>query len=178
MQTNSTMDPLAHESLFVGFDPGLDIVVFAVMQATNDAPVILEAGVIRTQAGELPQRLLQIHSQVLQLLQQYQPRAVAIEELYSHYAHPRTAILMGHARGVILLASQLCQVATHSYAATQIKKTLTGHGQAPKEQMQHAIQREFNLPQLPEPPDVADALAVALCHYYTHRPHWKDALVG
>ena len=91
---------------------------------------------------------------------------MAIEQLYSHYKHPRTAILMGHARGVICLAAAEADVAVVSYSATQIKKVLTGNGRAPKIQMQRAIQRELALAAVPEPPDVADALAVALCHYY------------
>jgi len=91
---------------------------------------------------------------------------MAIEELYSHYARPRTAILMGHARGVICLAAAQAGIPVKHYAATQIKRILTGSGRAPKSQVQRAIQRELSLPALPEPPDVADALAAALCHYY------------
>jgi crossover junction endodeoxyribonuclease RuvC len=73
---------------------------------------------------------------------------------------------MGHARGVICLAAAEANIAVVHYSATQIKKVLTGNGRAPKVQMQQAIQRELGLAELPEPPDVADALAVALCHYY------------
>jgi len=86
--------------------------------------------------------------------------------LYSHYAHPRTSILMGHARGVICLAAAEAGIPVISYSATQIKRILTGNGRAPKIQVQQAIQRELRLANLPEPPDVADALAVALCHCY------------
>jgi crossover junction endodeoxyribonuclease RuvC len=91
---------------------------------------------------------------------------MALEQLYSHYKRPRTAILMGHARGVICLAASLSTIPVKHYSATQIKKILTGNGRAPKSQMQDAVQRELNLATLPEPPDVADALAIALCHYY------------
>ena len=91
---------------------------------------------------------------------------MAIEELYSHYARPRTAILMGHARGVICLAAAKAGVPIKHYSATQIKRILTGSGRASKSQVQRAIQRELALPSLPSPPDVADALAVALCHHY------------
>ena len=73
---------------------------------------------------------------------------------------------MGHARGVIVLAAALARVPVFSYSATQIKKTLTGNGRAPKPQMQQAIQRELRLSTLPEPADVADALAIAICHFY------------
>jgi crossover junction endodeoxyribonuclease RuvC len=94
---------------------------------------------------------------------------MALEELYSHYKRPRTAILMGHARGVICLAATQAGIPVVSYSATQIKKILTGAGRAPKGQMQRAVQFELGLAQLPDPPDVADALATALCHY-----HLKD----
>jgi crossover junction endodeoxyribonuclease RuvC len=83
--------------------------------------------------------------------------------LYSHYAHPRTAILMGHARGVILQKSAAAGIEVKSYSATRIKKSLTGNGHASKEQMQRTIQTVLALPELPKPPDVADAMAAALC---------------
>jgi crossover junction endodeoxyribonuclease RuvC len=91
---------------------------------------------------------------------------MAIEQLYSHYERPKTAILMGHARGAIILAAELNGMGVQHYAATQIKKTLTGNGRAPKTQMQQAIARELGLPAPPEPADVADALAIAMTHWY------------
>ncbi len=96
----------------------------------------------------------------------YSPTAMALEQLYSHIKQPRTSILMGHARGVICLAAAQAEVPVVHYSATQIKKVLTGAGRAPKSQMQQAIQRELKLAKMPEPADVADALAVAICHYY------------
>ena len=103
---------------------------------------------------------------LIEMLQQFRPEALALEELYSHYKRPRTAILMGHARGVICLAAAEAGIPVVHYAATQVKNILTGSGRASKSQMQSAIQRELALPEVPEPPDVADALAIALCHYY------------
>jgi len=91
---------------------------------------------------------------------------VSLEELYSHYKRPRTAILMGHARGVIYLAAAQAGVPVSSYSATQVKRILTGSGRASKGQVQRAIQRELRMVSLPEPPDVADALALAICHHY------------
>src|SRR5207237_2576500 len=101
--------------------------------------------------------------------EQFQPSVLAVEQLYAHYQHPRTAILMGHARGTILLAAAQRGLEVVSYNATRIKKTITGSGRASKEQMQRTIQRELGLAQVPEPADVADALAAALCHYYLQR---------
>ena len=89
---------------------------------------------------------------------------MVIEELYSHYKHPATAILMGHARGVLLLCAAQAEVPVVNYSATRIKKALTGNGRAGKMQVQKAVQHALKLSEIPEPPDVADALALALCH--------------
>jgi crossover junction endodeoxyribonuclease RuvC len=133
-------------------------------------PHLIEAGVVRGKTGApLERRVQEIHDGVADVITTLKPEVLAIEELYSHYDRPTTAILMGHARGVIILAAAQAGIAVVSYRATQIKKTITGNGHAAKWQMQEAIRRELNLPQLPEPPDVADALAIALCHCYLTR---------
>ena len=109
-------------------------------------------------------RLRNLYLGMTSLVAEYRPEAVAMEELYSHYAHPRTAILMGHARGVLNLAASMQEIDVFDYAATAVKASLTGNGRAPKAQMQRAIRHALKLKQDPEPPDVADALAVAFCH--------------
>ena len=125
---------------------------------------LIEAGVIRIQADlPLATRLNQIAEDIQTILDRFVPQIVAVEELYSHYAHPRTAILMGHARGVILQKMAAAGVEVKSFSATRIKKSLTGNGRASKEQVQRTIQTFLALPQMPEPPDVADAIAAALC---------------
>lgn len=143
---------------------------YAVVEAGLPRPRVREAGVIRSQergaTQPLTYRLRSIYDSLTEVLEQYQPQVLAVEQLYSHYAHPRTAILMAHARGVILLAAARHNLDVVSYSATRIKRTITGSGRAPKDQMQRAIQNELGLPTLPEPADVADALAVALCHLY------------
>ncbi|HMP80952.1 MAG TPA: crossover junction endodeoxyribonuclease RuvC, partial [Pirellulaceae bacterium] len=104
-----------------------------------------------------------------EVFQSWSPTEMAIEELYSHYERPRTAILMGHARGVLCLAAGRFNVTLVHYAATQIKSALTGNGRASKTQMQLAVQNHLGLAHVPEPPDLADALAVAICHVYQSR---------
>ena len=111
-------------------------------------------------------RLNTLYTGIVEVIQQFRPSVLAVEQLYAHYEHPRTAILMGHARGVVLLAAGQNGLPVISYNATRIKKTVTGNGRAGKDQVQRTIQRELSLAQLPEPPDVADALAAALCHHY------------
>jgi crossover junction endodeoxyribonuclease RuvC len=110
----------------------------------------------------IPERLVELETELESLCDEFHPDVCAVEQLYSHYNHPRTAILMGHARGVILLVGQRRGVRIEQFAANRIKQSLTGHGHAGKPQMQRAIQAEWNLDAIP-PPDVADALAVALC---------------
>ena len=94
------------------------------------------------------------------------PTAMAVEQLYAHYDHPRTAILMAHARGAFFLAGGQRGIPVIELRRDEGEEVVTGSGRASKEQMQHAIARELGLAKLPEPHDVADALAVALCHYF------------
>jgi len=128
---------------------------------------LVEAGVLRPRADKTDDddlRLAELHRGVLEIIDEYSPQYLAVERIHAHARHPRTAILMAHARGVILLAAQLRQVAVRGYAPTRIKKLLTGSGRAPKEQMQTAVRIQLGLDADPEPHDMADACAVALCH--------------
>ncbi len=155
----------------VGIDPGLNVTGYAVVEPGRDGPYVVEAGVIRPgdASRSLGARLETLQQGVLEVLDAFPPAAMALEQVHSHWKHPRTAILMAHARGVIVLAATLRGVPVAGYAAARIKKSLTGSGRAPKEQMQHAIRTELGLDRLPEPHDVADACAVALCHYQIAR---------
>ena len=148
----------------LGVDPGLRLTGYGVIDYHPFRPRLVDGGVIRLNAKtSLAARLVELESELDALLEEHKPEAVGVEQLYSHYAHPRTAILMGHARGVILLAARRRGIRTEQFAANRIKQSLTGHGHASKVQMQRAVQSLWNLPEPPEPPDVADALAIALC---------------
>jgi crossover junction endodeoxyribonuclease RuvC len=150
--------------IILGIDPGLQVCGYAVIKVELLRMVLLEAGVFRTDGKkDLAPRLNQLAEDVRQVLEKYRPGVVAVEELYSHYQHPRTAILMGHARGVLLQHAAAMDADVRSFSATRIKKALTGNGHAGKPQMQRAIQSMLSLTKLPEPPDVADAIAAALC---------------
>lgn len=154
----------------LGIDPGLNITGYGVVDVQSDGLTLCEAGVIRGRSRDsLSRRVREIHDGVRDVVNTFRPAVLALEQLYSHYGRPKTAILMGHARGVVCLAAAEADIPVEHYAATQVKKLLTGSGRASKSQMQLAIQRELNLKTLPEPADVADALAVALCHYYVGR---------
>jgi crossover junction endodeoxyribonuclease RuvC len=156
----------------LGIDPGLNITGYGVLEIIDRQLRLVEAGVVRGRSrGTLTERIHDIHDGVVDVIGTLKPDVMALEKLYSHYDRPTTAILMGHARGVICLAAAQGGLEVADYAATQVKKILTGSGRAPKSQVQMAVQRELNLPKLPEPADVADALAIAMCHYYlAHGP--------
>jgi crossover junction endodeoxyribonuclease RuvC len=152
----------------LGIDPGLNTTGYGVVELVDRQVRLVEAGVVRGKTkGSLTARVQEIHDGVADVIRSLQPEALALEKLYAHYDRPTTAILMGHARGVIVLAAAQAGIAVHDYAATQVKKTLTGNGRAPKTQMQDAIRRELRLSKTPDPPDVADALAIALCHAWS-----------
>jgi crossover junction endodeoxyribonuclease RuvC len=150
----------------LGIDPGLVITGYGIVERDMSGLRLVEAGVIDSGSPEnpLPVRLRSLYLDLDSLIAQHHPRAMALEQLYSHYEHPRTAILMGHARGVICLAAGMRDLPLHHYAATQVKSSLTGNGRASKEQMQQAVRRTFHLAAPPQPADVADAIAIALCH--------------
>ena len=148
----------------LGIDPGLQVCGYACLEMDADKEKLIEAGVIRIdnrQAIEI--KLNKIAEDTQSLLENFKPDTVAVEELYSHYAHPKTAILMGHARGVILQRCAQAAIEVRSFSATRIKKSITGNGRASKEQVQKTIQTILSLPKMPEPNDVADAIAAALC---------------
>ena len=169
LATEPTSPRNRSDKRILGIDPGLNITGYGVLQCDR-APAVVEAGVVRGNAKQsLAERLAEIHSGVSDVIAALQPAVMALEQLYSHTSYPRTSILMGHARGVICLAAAQAGIPVIHYPATQIKRILTGNGRASKSQMQLAIARELRLQHMPEPADVADALAIALCHHYLGR---------
>ena len=164
-------DPTPHSGqLILGLDPGLAITGYGIIRSSPKIKLI-EAGVIRIRRDQaLSVRLKELYAGIMEVLESYPIDSVAIEQLYSHYERPRTAILMGHARGVLCLAAANSGKSVHSYEPTKVKKLLTGNGRAPKAQMQSAVQQQLQLKEPPDPPDVADALAIALCHHFATWP--------
>ena len=149
----------------LGIDPGLNTTGYGVIDVSSGKVRLLEAGVVRSRPkAPLEEKVKEIHDGICEVIEEHRPNVMVMEELYSHYDHPMAAIQMGHARGCICLAAAQAGIAVTSYAATKVKKSLTGNGHASKQQIQRAIQLLLGLEKLPEPPDVADALAVALSH--------------
>jgi len=149
----------------LGIDPGLHITGYGLLETEGQEPRVIEAGVIKTSNRDtMAEQLHDISTELDGIINQFKPDAIAIEELYSHYNHPLIAVIMGHARGIIFLKAAEAGIKIFPYASTRIKKALTGNGRAKKSQVQKMIKSTLNLPSVPEPPDAADALAIALCH--------------
>jgi crossover junction endodeoxyribonuclease RuvC len=149
----------------LGIDPGLGCTGYAVVEQDSNCttPRLIEAGAIRSnEKRPLPERLVQIHREVAAVIAEFSPQAVALEDLYSEYRFPRSALLMAHARGAICLAAAQQDLPVWSYPPSQVKSAVVGHGAASKEQVQAMVVRVFSLPRVPTPHDVADAMAIAL----------------
>jgi crossover junction endodeoxyribonuclease RuvC len=148
--------------LILGIDPGLHLTGYGLVTLLRGKLLLKEAGVLRMRVkGDLATRLKELDEHVSELIAECAPDRMAVEQLYAHYKHPRTAILMGHARGVILLAAARREIPVTNLASTMVKKSITGNGHAKKAQIQRTITSLCNLKEVPEPPDVADAIAIA-----------------
>jgi len=149
----------------LGVDPGLGITGYGLIDACGSNIKLLEAGIIRSNAKDkMEKRLATIYKKIINLIEDTIPEAVVLEELYSHYKHPKTSILMAHARGAICLAVEHQAAQLVNYPTTKIKKAITGRGRASKEQMQRTVTSLLRLKAYPEPVDVTDALALAIAH--------------
>jgi len=149
----------------LGVDPGLQITGYGLIETQGAAVRLLEGGVVRPDPQlSLERRLLVLHEGIRAVISEFQPDCVVVEELYAKYAHPRTAILMGHARGMILLAAAQLGITFCGYEASLVKRSITGNGRAPKAQVARMVCQLLGLDDPPSPEDVTDALALALCH--------------
>jgi crossover junction endodeoxyribonuclease RuvC len=151
----------------IGIDPGLNLTGYGVVECRANEVRLLEAGVIRSgrnRGGNIGTRLESLYAGLREVMDEFRPQAMCLEEVFSHTDYPRTSILMGHARGVICLAARLARVPVLDFSAKRIKQSVTGNGNASKMQVQRAVQQFFSLARTPQPPDVADALAAALCY--------------
>lgn len=150
----------------LGIDPGLRLTGYGCVELTEGAmePTLIEAGVLRLKAHRpLVERLQQLHDDLRAVIADLSPTVLAVEALFSMYRNPRTAILMAHARGVVLLQAAMHGIELEELAPTEVKKAVAGKGHASKEQMQRAVMVQCHLSEMPSPPDVADAIAIALC---------------
>ncbi len=148
----------------LGIDPGTGIVGFGCIEADNRTLKLVDAGVIRTPAGEADAtRLSTIYEEVSRLITEYQPEWFSIEQLF-FARNVTTAMTVSQSRGVLLLAASQANLKIAEYTPLQIKMALTGYGRADKKQMQEMVRILLNLQQIPKPDDAADALAAAITH--------------
>ncbi|MHB8433796.1 MAG: crossover junction endodeoxyribonuclease RuvC [Candidatus Tyrphobacter sp.] len=150
----------------LGIDPALRVTGYGVIDGTGTRVRLIEAGVVSPKVGALELRLQQLYAAMVEIISQTRPNVVVIEELYTTYKSPGTAILMGHARGVLALASAQAGIPVHTIGHAHVKRALVGSGSARKEQVGAMVARMLGLRSAPSPHDVSDALALALAFHH------------
>ena len=148
----------------LGIDPGVATVGFGIIASERGQQQMIQYGAITTSAGlPLATRLLQIANDVEQLIEQFQPDEIAVEELFFS-KNITTGIAVAHARGVILYTAEKLQIPVYEYTPMQVKQAVVGYGLAEKHQVMDMTKRLLKLKAVPKPDDAADALAIAICH--------------
>ena len=161
----------------LGVDPGLRVTGYGVIDHQGSDLNLVEAGVLHTDATDgISVRLNTIYQGMRDLMKELRPDVMVLEKLYSDYRHPTTAILMGHARGVVCLASGEFETPLVNLASTRVKKSIVSHGHASKDQISRAVQGILRLKQAPKPLDVSDALAVAISYAWTRQENRLEAI--
>lgn len=154
----------------LGIDPGLNITGYGIVEGEGSDIKLIEAGVIRTASNTpIRDRLSKIYDGLAEIVEEYRPETLVLEKVYSHYKHPVTAILMGHARGVVCLLCGKYNLQLVNYASTHLKIAIVGKGRASKAQVANMVKTLLRLKRLPQLEDVTDALALAISHLHTVR---------
>jgi len=151
------------EDVILGIDPGFAITGFGVVRVADQKIELVDHGCITTEKGKLSDRLKIVHEDTAKLIAEHGPTAFSIEKIF-FFKNLKTAIDVGHSRGVLLLAAKQAGLPIFEYTPLQIKQSLSGYGRADKEQVQKLVAQYLKLDYLPEPDDAADAIATALCH--------------
>ncbi len=155
--------------LVLGIDPGTALIGFGLVSKEGGKLTAVEHGVIRTPAGmELALRLVQISESVKELLQRYQPDAVAVEELFFH-RNVKTFSSVSQARGALILTVAQLGIKVFEYTPLQVKQAVVGYGKAEKDQVQKMVKSILKMDKVVRPDDAADALAIAICHIHSYR---------
>lgn len=155
--------------IIMGIDPGFAITGYGIVKYEGNKFSVIDYGALTTEAHiALPKRLLTLYEGLGELIALHKPDAVAVEELFFN-KNIKTALNVGHGRGVALLAGASAGIDVFEYTPLQVKQAVAGYGRAEKSQMQQMIKLILNLPKIPKPDDVADALAIAVCHGHSYR---------
>ena len=163
----------------LGVDPGLRTTGYGVVEVGDGALRLVEGGVLQPDPKvALEQRLLQLYGAMLEVVRATRPDCMVVEELWTSYEHPQTAVLMGHARGVLALAAGAAGIAVHDLAHASVKRALTGSGSAAKSQVKGMVVQLLGLAAPPSPDDVSDALALAIAFAYVEAQRTRFAELG
>lgn len=148
----------------LGIDPGIAIVGYGVVDKEGNRYKTIAYDAVTTKAHTpLEDRLEKVYNGVCEIIKEYKPDAMSIEELFFNN-NAKTALTVGQARGVIILAAVQNHIPVYEYTPLQVKQALTGYGRASKTQIQQMMKSMLGLTEVPKPDDVADALAIAVCH--------------
>ncbi|MFH1563807.1 MAG: crossover junction endodeoxyribonuclease RuvC [Nitrospirota bacterium] len=159
--------------IVLGIDPGLATTGYGVIKSLDRKLEVINYGCLLTKSGlPLSARLLTIYQQTKQLILTYKPDIVVIEEIF-FCKNVKTALQVGHARGVIMLAASEANTEIAEYTPLQVKQSLTGFGRADKKQIQEMVKILLNLKTIPKPDDAADALAIAICHIHSSKLNYN-----
>lgn len=153
--------------LILGIDPGTAITGYGLVREDDGNLALVDCGVITTPAGQsLPARLQTLYQGLADVIRKHQPTAAAVEELFFS-RNVRTALSVGHARGVVLLALANAGLPIHEYKPLEVKQAIAGYGGADKRQVQEMVRMLLHLDHVPQPDDAADAVAIAVCHIHS-----------
>ncbi len=158
-----------YNMVIMGIDPGFAITGYGIVKYEGNKFSVIDYGAVTTAASmELPKRLLALSCRLEELIEKHKPDAVSIEELFFN-KNIKTALTVGHGRGVAILVAAKSGVDVFEYTPLQVKQSVVGYGRAEKSQMQQMVKAILNLSSIPKPDDVADALAVAICHGHSYK---------
>jgi len=155
--------------IIMGIDPGFAITGYGIVKYEGNKFSVLDYGAVTTKSTTvLPERLLAINAALEELIAKYKPCAIAVEELFFN-KNIKTALAAAHGRGIALLAAAKSGAEVFEYTPLQVKQAVVGYGRAEKAQIQQMVKVILNLPEVPKPDDVADALAIAICHAHSRK---------
>ncbi|HHU62950.1 MAG TPA: crossover junction endodeoxyribonuclease RuvC [Clostridiales bacterium] len=155
--------------VILGIDPGIAIMGYGIIEYKHDDFNVLDYGCVRTDSSlNTAKRLEQLYNSILYLVHKYKPEDMAVEELFFN-KNAKTAMVIGQARGVCILAGSNCGLKVYEYTPLQVKQGVVGYGRAEKAQVQQMVKTLLKLDSIPKPDDAADALAVAVCHAHSKR---------
>ncbi|KPU44997.1 crossover junction endodeoxyribonuclease RuvC [Oxobacter pfennigii] len=154
--------------IILGIDPGIAITGYGIVKYEGNKFTPITYGAITTDTkSTMPERLMILHKNLEELISLYKPDVFAVEELFFN-KNVKTALVVGHARGVVMLTAVKHNLGIYEYTPLQVKQAVVGYGRAEKQQIQQMVRILLNLEGIPKPDDVADALAVAICHGNSH----------